>query len=224
MKRLFLSDLHLGNPLFKYQSKLFDLLIEPYIDEIVICGDVFDIWEKNIEQIVKDYFILISHINVLALRIPVYIIPGNHDPIISELSYIFHNCIVTNTYEYDNNIVLHGSEFDNLILKYSKLSRILGYFNWIFERFNLDLKTFFRELFYSISAKRQKKYYNDLVSEIEKSVVEKYSTHYSTIIMGHTHMPKIVQSDCLYVNCGDMIHNYTYIIETDKKFKLYSLI
>ncbi len=30
--------------------------------------------------------------------------------------------------------------------------------------------------------------------------------------MGHTHFPKTYSKDgCGYINCGDMIHNYTYV-------------
>lgn len=213
MKRLLLSDLHLGNPLFKYELQLIKLLSSNF-DEIIVCGDILDTWESSIDKIISKYDFLI---NLFNNHESVIIIHGNHDPNINQLQFIFNNCKVYNNYVYNNNIVIHGSEFDTLIIKYSYIARCLGYFNWIFERFNLDVKSFFRELYYSISAKRQKIYYDSLVSNIEKSAVEKYSKEYKMIIMGHTHMPKIINN---YINCGDMIHNYTYIIDDDDKFEL----
>jgi len=222
MLRLILSDLHLGNPLFKHESELLNLLYYDF-DEIIFCGDILDIWESPIDKIISKYSNLISYINRRAIDIKIIIIHGNHDPDISKLKEIFFSCLVYESYEYNNNIVIHGDEFDEFILNYSSLARWLSYFNLIFEKIGLDLKTFFRELFYSISAKRQKIYYNDLVSNIEKSVVDKYFNSFSTVIMGHTHMPKIVGSKCLYINVGDMIHNYTYVLDNGYNFKLYNL-
>jgi UDP-2,3-diacylglucosamine pyrophosphatase LpxH len=219
MKRLILSDLHFGNPLFRYELQLIKLLSSTNFDEIIICGDTLDTWESSIDRIISKYNFLIDLFNKLGST--VIIIHGNHDPPIEKLKSIFNNCQVYNSYVYNNNIVIHGSEFDNLINKYSYIARYLGYFNWIFERCNLDIKSFFRELYYSISAKRQKLYYNSLVSNIEKSAVEKYSKDYKLVIMGHTHMPKIINN---YINCGDMIHNYTYIIDDNDKFGLFYFI
>lgn len=220
MKYLILSDLHLGSPLFKYELELIHLLNDNKFDKIIINGDIFDIWELPINKIISKYIILINIINNLAISKSIIIIRGNHDPNITVLSSIFYSCNVVFQYEYNNNIVIHGSEFDDLIMKYSIIAKFLGYINWFFERIHLDLKTFFRELFYSISAKRQKKYYNDLISDIEKSAVDKYKDTYDFIIMGHTHMPKISDT---YINCGDMIHNYTYVIDDDNDFKLFNL-
>lgn len=222
MLRLILSDLHLGNPLFKHENELLNLL-DCDFDEIIFCGDILDVWELPIDKIISKYSNMISFINMKSNITKIIIIHGNHDPDIPKLKNIFSECHICESYEYDNNIVVHGDEFDEFILKYSSLSRWLSYFNWIFERFGLDLKTFFRELFYSISAKRQKVYYNDLVSDIEKAAVDKYSESFSTVIMGHTHMPKIVGSKCLYVNVGDMIHNYTYVLHDGVKFRLFNL-
>ena len=55
---------------------------------------------------------------------------------------------------------------------------------------------------------RDKKYYNDLILDVEKNAVEKYKH----VVMGHTHFPKINKTDQhTYVNCGDWIHHGTYV-------------
>jgi hypothetical protein len=83
----------------------------------------------------------------------------------------------------------------------------------------LNIKAFFRELFYSISAKKDKKYYPDLVSDIEIKLKEKYLP-YGYVFCGHTHEPKIFEN---YVNSGDWVHNRTYIIYEDGKITLKKL-
>ena len=48
-----------------------------------------------------------------------------------------------------------------------------------------------------------------------------YKYKYDYIIIGHTHLPKlIVEDDYIYINCGDWVHNKTYAIYEDGDFRL----
>ena len=79
--------------------------------------------------------------------------------------------------------------------------------HWFLERIGVNIKGYLRELFHSISAKKQHKHYNDIVSDIEKEAVKKYSD-YSILIMGHTHLSKRVYiSKPIYINTGSLIHD-----------------
>ena len=220
MKLLFISDLHLGSPLFQAESKLLSLLSDSY-DRVFILGDILDVWEADLESIVESNKRIINKINELD---NVVIVRGNHDPSIYKLSSIFNNAMVSRAYRYSVDgkimIMIHGDECDDLIVKYSWLAKLLFPIHWVCERFGINLKGFFRTLYYSVAMKVDKKYYNDLVLDIEKDLVSKYKDKCDYLIAGHIHVPKIVEkSNITYINCGDWVYNETYIIYEDGVFK-----
>jgi UDP-2,3-diacylglucosamine pyrophosphatase LpxH len=221
MKILFLSDLHLGSPLFESEDKILSLLEEEYF-RVFFIGDIIDVWEDNLVSIVADNQNLLKKINELK---DVIIIKGNHDPDISTLESVFYGKYVNDMHSFkvdDKSIlVIHGDEFDWLVTKYSWLAKLLFPIHWILERFGINLKGWFRDLFCSISSKRDKKYYNELVLDMEKELFNKYKGLYDCIVVGHTHLPKIIrEDDFIYVNCGDWVHNKTYVIYEDGQFIL----
>lgn len=224
MKFLFLSDLHLGSPLFVSKSKILELLNGDY-DRIFILGDLLDIWEEKLEDILSDNIEIINKLRTLT---NVVIIKGNHDPAIIRLESVFPKKNICYSFNFNIGdkrcLLAHGDEFDSLIRHYSWLAKIFWPIGWAFERIGINLKGFFRTLFYSISAKIQKKYYNDLVLDIEKNMVEKYENDYDYIIVGHTHLPKInKENGFTYINCGDWVHNKSYVEFVDSEFKLTEL-
>ena len=107
---------------------------------------------------------------------------------------------------------IHGCEFDKFVTKYSLPAKILFVPNWICERtIHVDLKGIFRNISFSIANKRDKKYYGDLVNDINKAAIDTYKSRCKYLIMGHTHFPIIIKTEeCTYINSGDMIHNRTY--------------
>jgi len=221
MKILFLSDFHLGSPLFKSENEIFSLLNDDY-DVVFLLGDTIDTWEDDLWSIVTKNNMLLRKLNSLPNLI---IIKGNHDPDLDDLSRVFPAKEVVWSYEFEDNgkkgIVVHGDEFDHMVTKYSWIARLLWPINWLLERVGINIKAFFRETYHSLAAKREKKYYNDLVLTVEKEIVNKYKDKYDYIVIGHTHLPKlIVQDDYVYVNCGDWIHNQTYVIYEDGNFEL----
>jgi len=224
MNLLILSDLHLGNPLFYKERQVIDLLNDSKYDQVIINGDLIDIWEDSVLNIIQDN----SVINVINQSCQdVVIIPGNHDPKLNILKTIFPKHLVVNKYEMILNsnpaIFIHGEEFDKLVTKYYWVAKILFPIQWSFERLHLDPQGYLRDIYYSISNKRNKKCYNDLVLQIEKDLVQKYRNDYYYIICGHTHFPKISCNEYVgycYINSGDLIHNFTYVEYVDKQFYL----
>jgi len=95
----------------------------------------------------------------------VVIIKGNHDPSLQSLESIFPGKQVLMEYEFyigdEAGIVVHGDGFDSMITKYSWLTRVFSPIHWVLERFGINIKAFFRELFYSIANKRDKDYYKE---------------------------------------------------------------
>jgi len=225
---LYLSDLHLGNPLFKDENTILKLLNEPKYNRIVILGDIIDTWEAPVESIRKKYDHLINQINLRAKQGPVLIIRGNHDPDILVMHSIFDMCRIFESLREGSTIFIHGHEFDELITKHYWLAKLIFPIRWLLERLGVNLLAYVRNLYHSIAAKRQNKKYNDLVIDIEKQAVSKYEKDFDYLVMGHTHLPKIVLRDsdpkeprkCDYINVGDWIHNRTYVERDGDKFKL----
>lgn len=216
MKILFLSDLHLGSPLFKSEYTILDIIQKGNFDYIYVLGDLIDIWEDDVMSIIVKYSDLtdaLDHSNVK-------IIKGNHDPKIKTLKRIFPAAEIKDKIVIPNiGIAVHGDEFDLLVTKYSWLAKIFYPIHWILQRFGLNIKAFFRELFQSISAKRDKEYYPNLVSDIEVRLKEKYLP-YGYVFCGHTHRPVVYEN---YVNSGDWVHNKSYVIYDNGKIILREL-
>ena len=225
---LYLSDLHLGNPLFESEKAILKLLNEPKYDKIFILGDIIDTWETPVESIRKKHEHLITQINLRAKQGPVIIIRGNHDPNILVMHSIFDMCRIFESLREGKTMFVHGHEFDELITKYYWLAKLIFPIRWLLERLGVNLLAYTRNLYHSVAAKKQNKQYDDLVLGIEKQAVAKYEKDFDYLVMGHTHLPKLVPRDadpddprkCDYINTGDWIHNRTYIERDENKFKL----
>ncbi len=53
MKILFLSDLHLGSPLFRRKAEILNILKDEY-DKIIVVGDLLDVWYKSAYDIYRE--------------------------------------------------------------------------------------------------------------------------------------------------------------------------
>jgi len=211
MKTLFLSDFHLGSPLFKSTEVIVDLLMSPEFEEVILVGDIFDTWEDSIEDIYSNNGSVVSAIQEVSIHKPVVFIVGNHDPDADNIRANFPLVGVHEEFPYHGGMVVHGHQFDKLLLKYSWFAKLMFSFHWFFQRILfINIKAFFRNIYYSVSGQRQKKYYTELTLDIEKAVVDKYKS-YKFVVMGHTHLPKkAIEGTTKYINCGDWIHNRTY--------------
>jgi UDP-2,3-diacylglucosamine pyrophosphatase LpxH len=223
MKKLVISDIHLGSPLVEKKLEIMNLMESDEYDTIILNGDIFDIWEKSFNKILLENIDFVKLVHSVCLKKTVYFIMGNHDPHMLEVMKLFPGMIVKrNLLIQDDIFIVHGDEFDSLVTKYSLFGKLLFIPNWIAERlFGWNLKASFREFFYSISNKKNKPYYDKLVNNIEKEAYKKYKDQCRYLIMGHTHTPKIVEDEiCTYINCGDIIHNKVCIeFDKDKNFK-----
>jgi len=222
MKTLVISDIHLGSPLVDRKLELMNLMKLNKYDTIVLNGDIFDIWEKSFNKILIENLDFVKLLHRLSKEKTVYFIVGNHDPYIIEIEKLFPNMKVLRELKIDDILIIHGHEFDDLVTKYSWFAKLLFVPNWISERlFHINMKAWFRELFYSIANKKGKKYYSELVGDIEREAREHYKNRCRYLIMGHTHNPKRVDEDNFsYINCGDIIHNKVCLeFDDNKKFK-----
>jgi UDP-2,3-diacylglucosamine pyrophosphatase LpxH len=209
--KLFISDLHMGSPLFKKKMEIVELFNSPNIEDIYILGDVIDRLEKSLNKIIVENKFLIDTINDCGkVRV---VIKGNHDPDMEKMREIFHNVLVTDKLETElfgkKTILIHGDETD-VSVKWSKFFFIFHYFS---ERLGFNLKGWVRDTAHSMSMKRQKLNYNSLVFESEKELYKKYCDNYKIIISGHTHLPKVVRlTKADYLNCGCVVRNPSYLL------------
>jgi len=217
---LYLSDLHLGSPLFKSKHEILNLLSQCF-EKIVIVGDLFDTWEDSFDDILDENRDIILKIQQLK---NVIIIKGNHDPSINKLKDIFPNADVCTEHGFGDVVFIHGHEFDIIVTKYSWAAKMLFPIHWVLERFNINIKGWFVRLFHSIAAKKNKKYYNSLVLDIEQEVIKKYREKFNTIIMGHTHLPKHFTTEGIkYINLGDILYHKTYCVYDNNEYNLHVL-
>ena len=223
MKTLLLSDLHLGSPLTNNDLELALLISNKSYDRIIFNGDIFDEWEEsNLYSIFTMNYRFVRTLRDIMYIKPIIYITGNHDPKKDKLQKSFPSINFCNELSINNIKIIHGNEFDKFIIKYSWLAKLLYCVHWIFERFGFDIQSFSRNILHSVGMKKEKKYYNDLVFDIEENAVYKYKNDgYNILIMGHTHLPKfVIKDNFTYVNSGDWIYNKTYIELDDQTIKL----
>jgi len=226
---LFLSDLHLGSPLFNFNDQICNLLKQTFYERIFLLGDIIDTWENPL------YFTQCRHYDIFnllsELKDRLFFIRGNHDPKIYILRELFKEANIYESYDMrlpDGRRVymIHGEEFDNLWLEYASIAKALYGIQWILERLNINLKAFYSTLRCSLSSKYRKSYWNELVSAIEMKAVSTYKKDYDALVMGHTHVGKVIHihdydKGFTYVNPGSVEkRRATYIEYYDKKFRL----
>jgi len=220
MKILFISDLHLGSPLFKSEKRVMRLLKDGSYDKVIIVGDLFDSWEDCKCYILKKYKNLIAKINSME---NVVIIIGNHDYSTREMSNIFPNKLIHREYKVDEDTVaVHGDEFDKNVDEYKWFWKYIAFpFHWVAESYGINLKYWLRETIHDIKRMRLRAPYDSLIFQAEKKLVNKYLHQYRNVVCGHTHLPKIVKDPYFtFVNCGDWLSNDTYVEYENGVFKL----
>jgi UDP-2,3-diacylglucosamine pyrophosphatase LpxH len=220
---LFLSDIHLGSNLFNLEDGLIELLNNDY-ENIYILGDLIDTWEMSISEILYRYKRII---NFIRSKRRIEIILGNHDPEYEIMKEIFpktkiykeEHKIKINGY---NIIMIHGDKFDSLLTPYLFImNHILKYiYNITDKKLKKNFRDNLRNLYYK--AKYQNYTYN-IISNMERYTINYYrdKLKYDVLIMGHTHLAKVVHTPFFkYMNCGCIIYNPCFLQYENEKFEL----
>jgi UDP-2,3-diacylglucosamine hydrolase len=206
--KLFLSDLHLGNILFEKKKDLFNLLNNSKYDSIYILGDTLDTWSMELEHIIMIYGNIINAINNLGVKCT--IIKGNHDPDLEVMNKIFDKVrVISGNYSFvlggKRTILLHGDEFDDSGAFMLFLLRCFAPLQWMFTKAGMAFSYRLRDWYYE--KKHGSNFYHKLALGNEKKTVKKYSLDNKVIIMGHTHVAKIVETpEYKYINCGTALY------------------
>ena len=220
--KLFISDLHLGNILFDNGKDLINLLTNDKYDEIYILGDILDTWSIELRHILILYDDVISTINNLGSKC--VIIKGNHDPDMTSMQQVFRKIsIIEGTYTFmlagKKTILMHGDEFDDSGAFMMFLLKCISPIQWIFTKSGMSFSYRLRDWYYE--KKHGSNFYHKLALNNEKRTVKKYGKENDVIIMGHTHVAKIVETTKnIYVNCGTALNHASAVEFNGSEFRL----
>ena len=170
-------------------------------DELVLCGDIFDLWRCPVDRILNrdpmknTYETLLSTIK----NISTTIIWGNHD--YNLWKKIALPIKTTDSFFSGNIYFCHGWQFDIRQkigrVFYGSIVRSPGVCKMIFKApFELNIM--------EIEHRRHGKKTHEKAQEFLKKQSFKY------MIMGHTHVPI---ADGRLFDCGDMIDHFTYVVK-----------
>jgi UDP-2,3-diacylglucosamine pyrophosphatase LpxH len=223
IKSLFLSDVHLGVTENNAQAAI-DIIDKYEFDNLFLVGDIIDIKElrKKWRWKLLDTQLIHKIIKIANKKNVIYI-TGNHergffdDLPDSGLPIKFYREFI-----YNNKLIIHGDQFDTII----------GNWRWIYSLgdwgYNLSIRLTYwinsiRRLFGLKGecklSKNLKKWVKDSVNYLSNYHVAaaEYAKFHkcNTVICGHTHQREMRNIDgVLYVNCGDLRQDKTYVIET----------
>lgn len=217
MRRIILSDLHLGS-LFSRENKILNFLKTEKFDELILAGDIIDfIKVPKFTKCSLEIFNILSNLST-----PIIYIIGNHDLAFSEFEgKTLLNLHFMKRYEFiDNNKkirVEHGDDYDTSIIKWEYIMLLISFIANIIERyFNIDTYKLFN--FWE-------KYRNISRNKLDSINILKKNKDVDIFIMGHTHRPDIIETTIeekpiVYANSGDWVQHSTFLILEDGNINL----
>jgi UDP-2,3-diacylglucosamine pyrophosphatase LpxH len=231
VKALFISDVHLGSRGTKAEE-LLEVLKEYEPQTLYIVGDFIDGWLLK-----KRHYWPQSHTNIVRKILSytkrgskVVYITGNHDDFLRNYDHEdFGNITIMDEVIVDDHLIIHGDKFDGIVMSSKWLAELgsIAYElvillnNWIkaFRKgFGLRPRSFSKW----VKAKVRSAYL--FISTFERTLAdyaEKHGCH--TVICGHIHTAedKMV-GEVRYLNCGDWIENYSYLVWDESGIKLHT--
>ena len=219
---IIISDIHIGSKNSKTR-KLYDflnILRKHPPRKVIIAGDLFELWSTNYASIGKyEYKVIRKLIELSQNGVKIIYIPGNHDRAfrafrkfsLGKIKIRREYILRTNRKKY---VILHGDEFDAFTRNYVIVSLILDKAYAYLVKFNSFFKRFFG-FRVSLSARKKSKKYINVVRKIKRAaLVYASSLGLDGVIIGHTHWPEIYEdlNGIVYVNSGDWIDNYSYVV------------
>lgn len=212
MKTYCASDLHLGYEQTNYDliSAFFDI-VKSDADELILCGDTFDLWRMPAEKIVYSKLPglgdCLDQLDILSMVLPVSILYGNHDYALDLSTVHTGMAHLEKDFVHNNIFFTHGWKFDVLQRKYSWA------YGWLVTKFPFFYQKFMK------SPARMGAPRADGISEVVKAVHDEANlfaieNKFDHIVMGHTHVPGLYDR---VVDCGDFIDSNSYVVIEDRK-------
>ena len=220
MRRLIISDLHLGCHYAKEKQLLEFLSQIDHFDELILAGDIIDF--LKIPTFTAQTTKLFEFVSNFTGKV-IYIV-GNHDiPFKPCIGTELFGIKFTESWEFEENgkkfRIEHGDRYEKGIIHRKALIKIISVFQDFLERlFNMNLSAWWQHLFEN--KKKAKRIWDIL----------QWNDDADVFIMGHNHEPEVliwVNEDEIiktYVNSGDWTRHCTYVTVIDgetrlKKFK-----
>tara|TARA_E500000331_G_scaffold231559_1_gene221767 strand:- start:2004 stop:2663 length:660 start_codon:yes stop_codon:yes gene_type:complete len=218
MKRVIISDTHIGSKFYKSEDLLLFLKTVEY-DELILAGDIIDfikipVFTDRCMEIIE---------SIDTSKKIIYVV-GNHDEsFLSIVGQKFFNIDFLKRYEFEESgrkfRIEHGDAYDKGVIHNRIFIKILSIFQNMLE-FALDFD--FTTWWTNIQIKKHK-----LRSVIH---ILRKNDDIDVFIMGHTHNPEALiwvdedQRIKTYINAGDWVTHQTYVTVIDgvarlRKFK-----
>ena len=210
MKRIIISDTHIGTKFYRSDKLLKFLQTEEY-DELILAGDIIDFIKVPVfsERCME----ILSAVDYANKNI-IYVV-GNHDEsLMGLIGKKFFNVTFMKRYDFEEGgrkfRIEHGDAYDKgalhnrlFVLFLSVLQNVLEF------SFSFDFTSWWTE----IQIKKHK-----LRSIID---ILRHHPKIDVFIMGHTHIPEALiwvnedQSIKTYINSGDWVTHQTYVTVSD---------
>jgi len=214
LKRLIISDTHIGSKFYK-KEELLRLLRTKKYDQLILNGDIIEFLKgPSFTPMVLDIITAIDYNKEI-----IYVI-GNHDVAMAKLvDRSLYNIKFVEEYCFKENgrsfRIEHGDKYETGLIHRRYLMKIISIFQDILERtFGVDLTTWITNLKLE---KRKIKRVWDIVDQ---------NSDVDVIIIGHMHIPEVLiwidenEKIKTYVNTGDWVQHATYVEIEDGVLRL----
>lgn len=220
-----ISDLHLATHACK-SKKILKYLRSIHPKILVLNGDIIDSWRFSRNYFPKSHLKVVRQlIKMMEKGARIFYITGNHDEFLRRFEKIqIGNLQILNQLVLELNgkktWIFHGDIFDEVIHETKWLAKTGAAAYGLITLINNGLAPIFRFftkkeiiLFKSIKNSLTKEKPEPSVFERKLSEVA-VKQGYSTVICGHTHVPKekLIEAENTtihYLNCGDWVENFT---------------
>ena len=210
MKRIIISDTHIGTKFYK-SSELLSFLKSAEFDELVLAGDIIDF--IKIPVFTEKCMEILEAIDCENKRV-VYVVGNHDDSLVGLVGKRFFNVEFTKRYDFEEGgrkfRIEHGDAYDKGVLHNKLFVKLLSVLQNILEfAFSFDFTTWWTE----IQIRKHK-----LRSIIH---ILRHHPKIDVFIMGHTHIPEALiwidenQHIKTYINAGDWVTHQTYVTVTD---------
>ncbi len=214
MRRLVISDTHIGSRFYRKEELLEFLKLEEY-DQIILNGDIIEFLKgPTFTKGALDIF------NAIDYSKDVIYVVGNHDVAIANfIGQEFAGVKFVSEYEFIENDrtfrIEHGDKYETGVVHHKYLMRVISLVQDMLERWlNIDLTTSYANFKFK---KRKLKKLWDVIDENDDVDV---------LIVGHMHIPEVViwidhnEKIKTYVNSGDWVQHATYVEIVDGVVRL----
>ena len=219
MKRLVISDLHLGSA-FSREDLLLSLLKEKDFDELILAGDIIEF--LKVPRFTEATLKVLAVLHVV--KCPIVYVVGNHDQAFEAwVNTSLGNISFTKRYEFEENgrtfAIEHGDQYEGGLLQKRFTMKLVALIGDWFERV-LNWNTNILVEFFKTRKKRIKHIRDIMRHNGDKDV----------FIMGHTHTPEamiwIDENERIrtYVNTGDWVEHATYVMINGSQVRLKNYI